>query len=271
MQGYERITPYILASDDRIYKSLYYDDDEPDRMTEMEVNHSHLMHHLGIGPAIYNVVYYKDHLVIEMDRYPYDLSKYLQQVELSNEQQDHVACQVHSLLWNLAKAGFLNGDIKDCNIVYDDNTEQMKMIDFEPDLFLYIGPNVQEQEAILLLAIMELLYYYYTEHYGNNLFHDLPSGRIGYFLEPWQNKVMLILGGRAILATRILTFLMTHYNRDSKTNLEELINALERGLTNTQKSWMSQMEFMVRRTTKVLASASDANRILSEAVEVSEE
>lgn len=256
----------VYANEDRIYKVLRFSK-QPDIEDTLEVENSMKMYMLGLGPTIYDVQKYKDCIVIEMERYPYDIRQYLMlnKSTLSDAEKDRLGCKVQQLLWNLASTGFLNADTKDKNIVYNDENDDIRLIDFETNLFKHVKTDVSEQEAILLLAIMELLYYFYTENYGINLFRTLPSGNIGYYPESWKNKVMLIIAGRVIQDTPILNYILSYYTYNAPDRLEVMIAQLERDIKlSSQRDWLKETNSTLGSIKETLLHKGDLTKGMSQ-------
>lgn len=209
-----------------------------------ELEYMQWMSDKKMGPHVYDYGYYghKTHggemgseggdtlvfyIAIEMDRYPYNLRHYLSLHDISEEESKILCEGVQDLLWKLAIAGILNIDTKPDNIVYNDNTKEMRLIDFDPNYFIRIGVE-NNNEAILLFSIMLILYYYFSESYcvGKNkhIFRALPTGNIGYYAEPWQNKKILAHAGHTILASEELLSVMIWYSPSVKQKLTGLID-----------------------------------------------
>ena len=114
----KRITIKGLSIDDKM--DVYH-----------EVQQSKMASVLGIGPEIYNTVHTENFVSIFMKKYDYDLSRYLLKKDVPSSDKKRAVEKAFTLVKKAFDNGIFCYDIKPSNFVIDEQTGDVKMIDFD--------------------------------------------------------------------------------------------------------------------------------------------
>jgi len=223
----------VYRRDGHIYKILSCYESEFKENNEAKL--AKTMADLNIGPAIFEVKFYYEYdiLGIEMQEYPYELLKYLNNPNTNNitsEEISRIEGLIHQILWLTATNGYLLSDIKANNIVYDKTQAQVKLIDFEPEYCKYIGPCSDIQSELLLSIMMILLRFFCNKYIDNNvLFKELHTGKIGIRAESWKNMSILSIAATCIRDTPKLSYILLHYQDGCLSTRRKLNEIIDQG------------------------------------------